>query len=120
MYETDLDLSELAAKLPQPTGYKVLVAIAKASEKKGSIFIPEELKDRESTASIVGTVILIGSDAYADSKKFPSGPYCKIGDWITFRSYSGTRVKIGEQEFRFINDDQVESVLPDPLAIERV
>ena len=119
MYDVDVDINSLAEKLPHPTGYKVLVALAKMSAKQGNIYLPEDLQDRESTASIVGLVVSMGPDAYADKERF-SVPYCQIGDWITFRSYSGTRIKIGEQEFRFVNDDQVESVLPDPQAVERI
>ena len=120
MYNTDIDLDALAEKLPNPTGYRLLVALAKASDKKGNIFVPEDLRDRESTASIVGLVVAAGPDIYQDKKKFPSGSWCSVGDWIMFRSYSGTRIKIGAQEFRMINDDQVEANLPDPEAVERI
>jgi co-chaperonin GroES (HSP10) len=125
-YDTDFDLTKLTESLPTPTGYRVVVAIAKSSDKAGNagiIIKPDELVDKETTASIVGLVISMGPDAYNDDKKFPSGPYCQIGDWVSFRAYSGTRFKLngaGEQEFRMINDDQVEAILPDPTAIERV
>jgi co-chaperonin GroES (HSP10) len=54
-----------------------------------------------------------------DQDKFPTGPWCNVGDWVIFRSYSGTRLKIGEQEFRLINDDTVEAVVEDPRTIDR-
>ncbi len=43
----------------------------------------------------------------------------EIGDWVMFKSYSGIRFKIGNQEFRLINDDTVESVVDDPRLIKR-
>ena len=55
-----------------------------------------------------------------DESKFPNGPYCKEGDFVIFRSYSGTRFKIDKQEFRLINDDTVEAVVDDPRGYARV
>ena len=95
---------ELGDKLPAPSGYKVLVACPEIEE---------------TTASIFGYVISMGKDAYGDIDKFSSGPYCQKGDWVIFRSYSGTRFKIAGSEFRLINDDSVEAVVDDPRGIER-
>jgi co-chaperonin GroES (HSP10) len=61
----------------------------------------------------------MGSLAYKDEAKFPSGPWCKGGDWVLFRAYSGTRIKIHGREFRIINDDTVEAVVEDPRGIAR-
>ena len=57
------------------------------------------------------------ANCYKDPQRFPSGPYCKEGDLIIMRSYSGTRFKVHGQEFRFINDDSVEAVVEDPRGI---
>lgn len=107
------------ADMPQPAGYRILIAIVKKEEKIGSIITPEQWRKAEETASIVGCVISLGSLAYSDPDKFPTGPWCKEGDWVIFRSYSGTRLKVGEQEFRLINDDTVEAVVDDPRTISR-
>jgi co-chaperonin GroES (HSP10) len=61
----------------------------------------------------------MGPDAYTDGDKFPHGPYCKEGDFVIFRSYSGTRFKIMDKEFRLINDDTVEAVVEDPRGYKR-
>jgi len=107
-------------KTPVPVGYHVLVAIPKAEHRSsGGIIIPDNSRDREQTASIVGKVIAVGNDAYDNPDKFPNGAWCKPGDWVIFRSYSGTRFNIGEQEFRMINDDTVEGVVADPSVIKR-
>jgi co-chaperonin GroES (HSP10) len=108
------------AILPIPTGYKILVAIPKIEEKTtGGIIRPDILRKAEETASIFGCVVSLGPDTYKDFNKFPSGPWCKTGDWVVFRSYSGTRLKIEGQEYRLINDDTVEAVVDDPRKIER-
>jgi co-chaperonin GroES (HSP10) len=62
----------------------------------------------------------MGADAYKDKDKFPNGAYCKVGDFVIFRSYSGTRFKIHTQEFRLINDDTVEAVVDDPRGYKRI
>ena len=116
-FEMTEDLEEI---LPIPRGYKLLVACPEIEEKtEGGIIIANEYRAKESTASIFGRVIEFGEDAYGDPDKFPSGPYCKPGDWVIFRSYSGTRFKVKGQEFRLINDDTVEAVVEDPRGIER-
>ena len=121
MYSANkIEDEELTAKLPEPVGYKLLIAMPEMSEKtEGGVFVPDALKKQEETASIIGYVIKAGSEAYSDIDKFPSGPYCKAGDFVIFRSYSGTRFKIENQEFRLINDDTVEGVVDDPRSYKR-
>lgn len=111
---------ELRAKLPKPTGFHLLIAIPEVSETtKGGVYVPDKLKEAEETASIVGFVIAAGPDAYKDEGKFPSGPWCEEGDFVIFRSYSGTRFKVLGREFRLINDDTVEAVVEDPRGYSR-
>ena len=86
---------DLHAKLPEPTGYRLLIALPEIDEKtEGGVFMPDGLRKDESTASIIGFVIKSGSDAYSDKERFPNGPWCKEGDFVIFRSYSGTRFKV--------------------------
>jgi chaperonin GroES len=119
MYSTEIKISD-ATKIPNPKGYKVLIAVPHVEEKtSGGILRPDSLRKLEETASIFGYVVSMGELAYQDTKKFPTGPYCEVGDWVVFRSYSGTRFRIGNQEFRLINDDTVEAVIDDPSGIER-
>jgi|TARA_R100000149_G_scaffold64956_2_gene38048 co-chaperonin GroES (HSP10) len=118
----DLDFERLrkSETFPQPTGYKLLVAMPTLEEKtEGGVFIPDAMKEAESTASVVGFVVSMGESAYEDVDKFPHGAYCREGDWVIFRSYSGTRFKIENAEFRLINDDTVEAVVLDPRGVKR-
>jgi co-chaperonin GroES (HSP10) len=121
MYTGDKTTDErVASKLPQPQGYKILIGVPEISEKtEGGVFMPDGLKSAEETASIIGFVMNLGPDAYNDESKFPNGAYCKEGDFVIFRSYSGTRFKIHGKEFRLINDDTVEAVVEDPRGYSR-
>ena len=115
-YEEDLKLN-----LPDPIPNKLLKAIPKVEEKtKSGVYMPDTLTKMEQTASIIGLVVEMGEDAYKDEQKFPNGPYCKKGDFVIFRSYSGTRFKVENEEFRLINDDTVEAVVDDPRGFARV
>ena len=109
-----------ASQLPEPTGYRLLIALPEVEETtEGGLYIPDERRTAESVASIVGFVLRVGPDAYGDDKRFPNGPWCKEGDWIVMRAYSGTRLKIRGKEFRVINDDSVEAVIEDPRGVVR-
>ena len=124
MSETDtvVDLEErrAATKMPQPCGYKILVAIPQMEDKsEGGVILPEEYRQREETASVVGLVVKLGPDAYSDEKRFPSGPFCKDGDFIIMKSYSGSRVDIHGHEFRIINDDTPDAIVEDPRGVKR-
>ena len=67
--------------------------------------------------SIMGAVIDMGESAYSDEERFPSGPWCKVGDYVMFRMNTGTRFKVNGKEFRLMNDDSIEAVVPDPRGI---
>ena len=109
-----------ASQLPEPSGYRLLIALPEVDKKtSGGIYLPDERRDAEHVASIVGFVLKSGPEAYADKKKFPSGSWCSEGDWIVMKAYSGTRLLIHGKEFRIINDDSVEAVIDDPRGVSR-
>lgn len=111
---------QVATQLPEPTGYRILVALPEVEEKTDAgIYITDERRQAETVASIVGFVMKVGPDAYKDPKRFPTGPWCNEGDWVVMRAYSGTRIRIHGKEFRIINDDSVESVVQDPRGVVR-
>lgn len=121
MYKIDTIADEsIVTQLPEPSGYRLLIAVPEIDERtEGGVYLPDKLKDAETTASILGLVIKMGPDAYNDPDKFPSGPWCKEHDFVVFRSYSGTRFKLRGKEFRIINDDTVEAVIDDPRGFAR-
>ena len=109
-----------ASQLPEPKGYKLLIALPEIDEAtEGGIIKSMQLQQEESVSTVVGWVMSMGSDAYVNYARFPTGPYCKVGDWVVFRAFSGTRIKIRGREFRLINDDTVEAVVADPRGVER-
>lgn len=112
--------AQKASQLPKPSGYRILLAMPGVKEKTdGGIYLSDSHKYQEQVAATVGFVVSIGPDAYKDPVKFPNGPWCKQGDWVICRTYSGTRVKIHGQEFRFVNDDTIDGVVDDPRGVER-
>ena len=121
MYSAAKEVKEdVKLRIPEPSGYKLLISPLEVKEKTDSgVYMPDSLKSAEQTASVIGFVVKAGPDAYMDKDKFPNGPYCKEGDFVIFRSYSGTRFKIDKQEFRLINDDTVEAVVDDPRGYTR-
>lgn len=121
MYKPSEIDERVARKLPQPSGFRLLIALPEVSEKTdGGVIVPDSLKSAEEVASILGFVLKVGPQAYKDPERFPDGPWCKEGDFVIFRAYSGTRFKIENKEFRLINDDTVEAVVDDPRGFKRV
>lgn len=111
---------KLGDTLPRPVGYKMLLALPKTKESTdGGIVLPDERRNAESVASIIGLVIAQGDDCYRDQTRYMS-PWCKVGDWVVIRSYSGTRFKVNDTEFRIINEDSIDAVVTDPRGISRV
>ncbi len=111
---------ETASQLPEPCGYKILIALPEQEEvTDGGVIVPDIIRDLEEYSTVVGFVMKLGPDCYKGDKKFPSGSYCKEGDFILFRAFQGTRIRIHGKEFRLINDDNVEAVVDDPRGIKR-
>jgi co-chaperonin GroES (HSP10) len=111
---------ELEAQIPQPVGYRVLIALPNVEETfESGIAKANSTKHEEYVLSIIGAVIDMGEQAYADKDRFPLGPWCKKGDYVMFRANTGTRFKVGTQEYRLMNDDSIEAVVADPRAISR-
>ena len=112
---------EFEAQLPRPVGYRVLVALPNIEETfDGSDLIKANTtKHHEYIMSIIGLVVEMGSEAYGDKERFPSGPWCKEGDYVMFRANTGTRFTVDGQEYRLMNDDSIEAVVADPRGVQR-
>ena len=109
-----------AKQLPDPQGWKILCALIEVDEKYESGLIKADVTVKtEEVTSPVLFVIKLGPSAYQDTEKFPDGPWCKEGDFVITRAYTGTRVMIHGREFRIINDDQVEATVQDPRGVTR-
>jgi co-chaperonin GroES (HSP10) len=109
-----------AKQLPDPSGYRILCAIPEVEGKYESGIIKSDMTlQHEELLTTVLFVIKLGPDCYKDPVRFPSGAWCKTGDFILVRPHAGTRLKIHGREFRIINDDSVEGVVEDPRGISR-
>jgi co-chaperonin GroES (HSP10) len=111
---------EKAKQLPEPSGYRILCAIPEIEGRFDSGLVKAEVTvHNEELLTTVLFVAKMGPDCYKDKERFPSGPWCKVGDFILVRPHAGSRLKIHGREFRIINDDSVEGVVEDPRGISR-
>jgi co-chaperonin GroES (HSP10) len=111
---------EKAKQIPEPATYHLLCVLPEIDEEYESGLVKAgQTMHFEEVLSPVLFVVKIGPDAYKDEKRFPSGPSCKVGDFVLVRPNTGTRIKIHGKEFRIINDDSVEAVVQDPRGITR-
>jgi len=113
--------AEIEAAIPRPVGFRVLIALPNVEEtygETGLVKANQTVRD-EYILSIIGLVLDMGDQAYGDQERFPTGAWCKVGDYVMFRANSGTRFKIGSQEYRLLNDDSIEALVPEPKVVRR-
>ncbi len=111
---------EKAKQLPDPVTYHLLCMLPKAEDEyDNGLLKASQTMMHEELLSPVLFVAKMGPDAFKDATRFPSGPSCKVGDFILVRPNTGTRMKIHGTEWRLINDDSVQAVVQDPRGIQR-
>jgi co-chaperonin GroES (HSP10) len=116
----DKSAEEKATQIPTPSGYRILCAIPEvdAEYESGLAKAADTINYEEKLATVL-FVVNLGPDCYLDKTRFPSGPWCKKGDFVIVRPNAGTRLHIHGREFRMINDDSIEAVVLDPRGIKR-
>jgi hypothetical protein len=111
---------EKAKQLPKPSGYHILCAIPDIeTEFESGILKADATLHYEEMLTTVLFVVALGPDCYKDPTRFPSGAWCKEGDFVLVRPNSGSRLVIHGKDFRMINDDSVEGTVDDPRGIKR-
>ena len=111
---------EKAKQLHKPSGYHILCAIHPVEKEYDSGIVKADTTVHyEELLTTVLWVIELGPDCYKDTIRFPSGPWCKKGDFVLVRPNAGSRLLIHGREFRLINDDSIEAVVDDPRGIKR-
>jgi chaperonin GroES len=116
--EEQTEVTTEKTKLPNPTGWRILVLPFKMGEKtKGGVLLGQESVDRQQVASQCGNVIAMGDACYVDKERYPKGPWCKVGDWVIFARYAGSRIEIEGGEVRLLNEDEVLATVQDPTDI---
>ena len=112
------EVTKEETKLPKPTGWRMLVLPFRMDGKtKGRILLGGETIDRQQVASQCGSVLAMGDACYLDKDRYPNGPWCKVGDWIVFARYAGSRIEIDGGEVRLLNEDEVLATVEDPTDI---
>jgi|TARA_R100001460_G_scaffold93845_1_gene135879 co-chaperonin GroES (HSP10) len=107
-----------SAKLPEPTGWRILVLPHKGKGKtKGGVYLSDKTIQETQIATNVGLVLKVGPDAYNDTDRFPNGAWCQEKDWVVFARYAGSRLNIEGGELRILNDDEILGTVEDPESI---
>lgn len=105
-------------KVPQPAGWRLTIFPLKLESKtSGGLHLTDDTIEQAQVSTNICKVLKVGDLAFKDESKFPTGPWCKEGDWIIITKYAGSRIKIDGGELRIINDDEVLAVVDDPRDI---
>ena len=111
-------ITQESTKLPQPTGWRILILPFQMGEKtKGGILMGQDTLEKQQVASQCGNVLAMGPDCYQDKDRYKQGPWCKVGDWVMFARYAGSRIKIEGGEVRLLNDDEILATIKNPEDI---
>ena len=108
----------LIDRMPSPTGWRLLILPYRGKGKtEGGLYLPDKVVEDNQISTQVGFVLKMGSMAYKDPEKFPSGPWCAEKDWVMFARYAGSRFKIDGGEVRLLNDDEILAKIQEPEDI---
>jgi len=90
----------------KPLGDRVLVKRSECAEEvKGGIIIPDSAKEKPMEA----TVVALGTGKIEDGKKLDFN--VAVGDKVLVGKYSGTEVKIDDQTFLLVREDEILAVI---------
>jgi len=104
--------------LPDPTGYRLLIRPYSGRAKtEGGVFLSEQSHEVIQMTTVVGLVIKMGDLCYQDKKRFPSGDWCKVGTFVMYGRYAGSRFKTKYGEHRILNDDEIIGIVRKPSDI---
>ena len=111
------NIQNVKDQLPEPSGWRLLVLPFTPREKtKGGIIIAQESLEKLRIATNCGYVLKMGDLCYADKDRFKE-PWCKLGDWVIFARYAGSRLPIEGGEVRILNDDEVLGTIKNPESV---
>ena len=113
---------EIIDRLPQPTGWRVLIAPFNPPKKsKGGILLNQKTLEEDAIQTNVGYVLRMGPLAYADKERYPTGPWFEERQWVIFARYAGSRFRLNDEkraafgsEVRILNDDEILGTILDP------
>ena len=104
--------------LPKPVGYRLLVRPYSGKKKtKGGVYLSEKTQETIQMTTVVGLVVKMGDLCYEDKEKFPTGAWCKEGQFVVYGRYAGARFKTKYGEHRILNDDEIIRTINKPEDI---
>ncbi len=97
-------MADTATKIKiQPLGDRLIVKAVEPKEvKKGGIIIPETAKEKPQE----GDVVAVGKGKIADDGKLIPMEV-KAGDRVLYGKYSGTEIKINDEEYLIMREEDV-------------
>jgi len=97
-------MAETATKIKiQPLGDRVIIKALEPKEvRKGGIIIPETAKEKPQE----GEVVAVGKGKIAEDGKLIAMEV-KTGDRVLYGKYSGTEIKINDEEYLIMREEDV-------------
>jgi chaperonin GroES len=90
----------------QPLADRVAIRPLEDTEKmKGGLYIPDTAKEKP----VQGEIIAIGPGRFEKGDKVPME--LKVGDRVLYGKYSGTEVKLGDEDVLIIKESDVLAVI---------
>jgi co-chaperonin GroES (HSP10) len=89
----------------EPLGHAVLVRMLEASAYKGTIAIPDVVREKAAVVEVKCEVVGIGTECWNDEAK----PRAMPGDWVLVTRYAGfvARGPLDGQLYRLVNDRDI-------------
>ena len=90
----------------KPLGDRVIVKPSERETRKGGIIIPDTAKEKP----MEGEVLAVGPGKVAD-KGVRTEMDVKVGDRVLYGKYSGTEVKLDNETYLIIHQDEILGIL---------
>jgi chaperonin GroES len=91
----------------KPLKDRVFVKFSTEEEKTaGGLFIPDSAKEKPQK----GVVVAVGTGRVTDDGK-QQAMEVKVGDTILFDKYSGSKIKIDDQEYLIIKEEDILGII---------
>ena len=111
-------IEEYLKQLPDPVGYRMLVRPYSGEKKtEGGLILTDETSEKIQMTTVCALVVKMGDLCYKDKERFPSGAWCKEGQFVIYGRYAGARFKTKYGEHRILNDDEIIGTIKKPEDI---
>lgn len=95
-----------------PIEYNVLVKQDEVGEKKGGIYLPTEVMDKEKFAQTRGVIVAASPMAFSFDDWPPGEAKPKAGDKVAFARHTGTFVEgLDGVEYRVVKDKDIVAII---------